>query len=97
MRERLAARTLGPGDEPLEESALRRQLEGGVEQLEETLERYRQLTAALQARRWKQKLRRQPTLLSETVAGETASRRSFPGSSAGPSVSPRARSSRAGS
>ena len=53
-----------------EESALRRQLEGGVEALEAALERYRQLTAALGARRWKRKLQQQPTLLSDAMAGE---------------------------
>ena len=72
MRERLAAGARKPEDAHLEESALRRQLEGGVEELEAALERYRQLTSALGARRWKQRLQQQPTLLSDAVAGESA-------------------------
>jgi|GEM_PF-3006159 len=72
MRERLAAGARKPEDAHLEESALRRQLEGGVEELEAALERYRHLTSALGARRWKQRLQQQPTLLSDAVAGESA-------------------------
>lgn len=72
MRERLSARASAPEGTDLEESALRRQLEGGLEEIEAALERYRQLSSALRARRWKQKLQQQPTLLSEAVAGESA-------------------------
>ncbi len=72
MRERLAAWARKPEEAHSEESTLRRQLEGGVEELEAALWRYRQLTAVLGARRWKRKLQQQPTLLADAVAREAS-------------------------
>jgi hypothetical protein len=57
-------------DEQPENHALRHQLEGGLEVLEAAAARYRELSATLLARGWKRRLRRSPTLVSDTLAQE---------------------------
>ncbi|HEX8822694.1 MAG TPA: hypothetical protein VF794_22395 [Archangium sp.] len=52
----------------------RRQLEGGLEVLEATSVSYRALSATLQRRGWKKKLRREPELIVNALAQELAVR-----------------------
>ncbi|WP_375769022.1 hypothetical protein NR798_46380 [Archangium gephyra] len=72
MGEQERARTGGLEPESAEMASLRRQLEGGLEVLEGYSARYRELSAALQRRGWKEQLRQAPGLLRNTLGAEAA-------------------------
>ncbi|HEX5752895.1 MAG TPA: hypothetical protein VFZ09_42220 [Archangium sp.] len=71
MRDTAGARS-GVEAERSELASLRRQLEGGLEVLEACSARYRELSEALQARRWKERLRQAPSLLHSALQAESS-------------------------
>jgi hypothetical protein len=72
MREKGGAAAGGFESERPEMADLRRQLEGGLEVLEASSARYRELSAALQRRGWKEQLRQAPGLLSDALRAESS-------------------------